>query len=78
MSKKKVQKRLDLDGKSYRMRRGKLVEIPSEWVGKVTSRETIRQRPSKLIGKVKRVVKRRDGGTFIKYKDAKAAPLEDA
>lgn len=41
-------KRIDLDGKSYRMRRGKLVEIPQEWLGKITTAETIRQRRSKL------------------------------
>ncbi len=35
------------DGKAFRIRRGKLVEIPSEWVGKVTSRQTINKRASK-------------------------------
>ena len=30
--------------KYYRMRRGILVEIPSEWVGKVTHPQTIRKR----------------------------------
>ncbi len=39
------------DGKPHRMRRGKLVEIPPEWVGKVTSRQTINQRPSKGLHK---------------------------
>lgn len=32
----------------YRIRRGKLVKIPDEWVGKLTTNETIRQRKSKL------------------------------
>ena len=45
-----------IDGKLYRTRRGKLVEIPKEWVGNFTTPATIRQRPSKLIGKVKRAV----------------------
>ena len=36
-----------IDGKPHRMRRGKLVEIPAEWFGKVTHKQTIRKRPSK-------------------------------
>lgn len=32
----------------YRIRRGKLVKIPDEWVGQITTSETIRQRKSKL------------------------------
>jgi hypothetical protein len=41
-------KRIEKDGKFYRMRRGVLVEIPEEWVGKTTHKQTIRKRPSKL------------------------------
>lgn len=37
-------KRIEVDGKFYRMRRGKLVEIPTEWVGQVTSHQTIAKR----------------------------------
>lgn len=33
--------------KVYRMRRGKLVEIPEKWLGVVTTRQTIRKRRSK-------------------------------
>lgn len=40
-------KRIIKDGKAYRYRRGKLVEIPKEWVGVVTSRQTIKNRHSK-------------------------------
>lgn len=40
-------KLLEKDGKFYRMRRGVLVEIPPQWVGKVTYPQTIRKRPSK-------------------------------
>lgn len=40
-------KRIERDGKFYRMRRGKLVEIPMEWVGKTVDSQTIRKRPSK-------------------------------
>lgn len=39
------------DGKVYRMRRGKLVEIPPKWVGRVTSRQTINKRQSKGLKK---------------------------
>jgi hypothetical protein len=60
-------KRIEIDGMFYRERRGKMVEIPTKWVGHVTSRETIRQRPSKLQRKVRRIVK--DVGVGTQYKD---------
>lgn len=47
-------KRIELDGKFWRRRRGRLVEIPEEWVGKVTDRQTIRKRKSKRIHKLRR------------------------
>ena len=55
-----------------RIRRGKVVEVPPQWVGKITTKETIRQRPSKLLGKVKRMLK-----PNVAYKDARDIPLED-
>ena len=55
-----------------RVRRGKVVVVPEQWVGKITTEKTIRQRPSKLIGKVKRQL--RPG---VAYKDAKDVPLAD-
>lgn len=39
-------KRIEINGKYYRKRRGKLVEIPDEWVDKVTFPQTIRKRKS--------------------------------
>jgi len=39
--------RKEIYGIYYRLRRGKLVEIPSEWVGKVTTPCTMRNRQSK-------------------------------
>jgi len=39
--------RQEIDGKFYRVRRGKLVEIPSDWVGHTTHPQTIRKRNSK-------------------------------
>jgi hypothetical protein len=39
-------KRIEIDGKFYRMRRGKLVEIPEEWVGKDQWKQSIRKRKS--------------------------------
>lgn len=38
---------IEIDGKHYRVRRGKLVEIPKEWVGNVTHPQTIAKRKSK-------------------------------
>ena len=46
-------KRVMIDGKYFRKRRGVLVEIPEEWVGKVTDPQTIRKRQSKLTRKSK-------------------------
>lgn len=66
-------KRIEIDGKFYRKRRGQLVEIPAEWLGKVTSHETIRQRPSKLTNKVKRIVK--DVTGVNRYKDRREQPI---
>lgn len=43
-----------IDGKPFRMRRGKLVEIPSEWFGHVTSAKTIRNRSSKKCHKYRK------------------------
>jgi hypothetical protein len=36
-----------IDGKPHRLRRGVLVEIPAEWFGQVTHKQTIRKRPAK-------------------------------
>ena len=43
----RASKRIEIAGKFYRMRKGKLVQIPPEWVGNVTHPQTIRKRPSK-------------------------------
>lgn len=48
---RRMSKRIEIDGRFYRMRRGKPVEIPSEWVGDVTHPQTIRKRPSKQVRK---------------------------
>lgn len=47
------------DGKFYRWRRGVLVEIPPEWLGQVTSPQTIRKRPSKQVRKLRRQARRK-------------------
>jgi hypothetical protein len=52
--KEAAMKRIEKDGKFYRMRRGKLVEIPAEWVGEVVHAKTMRERRSNLVGKVAR------------------------
>ena len=50
----KIRKRIEIDGKFYRYRRGKLVEIPPKWVGQTTSPQSIRKRPSKGPAKERR------------------------
>lgn len=46
------------DGQWWRKRRGELVPIPEEWVGKTTFKQTIMKRQSKQGGK--RYRKRRE------------------
>jgi len=57
----------------YRKRRGKLVEIPSEWVGNVTTKATIRLSTSKLPRPVKRALTE----SVYKYKLRNAPELEE-
>jgi len=57
-------KRIEKDGKFYRMRRGKLVEIPAEWVGQVVYPRTVRERASKQPGKVARESKYADNRNY--------------
>jgi len=40
-------KRIEIDGKFFRLRKGRLVEIPAQWLGQVTYPQTIRKRASK-------------------------------
>ena len=40
-------KRIEIDGKFYRMRRGELVLIPDQWIGNTTHPQKIRKRQSK-------------------------------
>lgn len=44
-----MSKRIQMGNKFYRMRRGKLVEIPDVWLGKTTHPHTIQKRESKKI-----------------------------
>lgn len=46
-------KRIDIGEKSFRLRRGVLVEIPKKWIGKTLSEQTKRKRQSKLTRKEK-------------------------
>ena len=52
-------KRIEIDGRYYRMRRGKLVEIPPEWVGKVTHPQTIRKRKTTHSAKIDRRIEQK-------------------
>ena len=42
-----MSKRIQIGNSFYRMRRGKLVQIPEEWVGQTVYPQTIRKRKSK-------------------------------
>lgn len=70
------------DGKTYRMRRGKLVEIPPEWVGSTLHPQTKKKRPSKHIHKRRKAMKHgpdcvtRRGGRRHKKDEAAASPNE--
>ena len=46
-------KRRQINGKWYRQRRGKWVEIPAEWVGQTTHPQSIRKRQSKQVRKIR-------------------------
>lgn len=47
-------KRIEIDGKFYRKRRGKLVLIPDEWVGNTVFEQTKRDRKLESLLKVKK------------------------
>lgn len=47
-----------IDGLPYRLRRGKWVPINLDWLGQITTKKTIRNRPSKLTNKLKNKRKR--------------------
>jgi hypothetical protein len=72
------------------VRRGKLVEIPAAWVGKIPTEQTLRKRDSKLTNKLARETKwrrgkghpdankrRATGSEYIAYQDAKVQGIED-
>lgn len=70
--------RVEIDGKFYRLRRGRLVPIPAKWVNKVTTPATIRQRPSKLSRKVRRydVTSTSKLMACTKFKDQRDAQID--
>ena len=55
--------RIEYEGNVYRVRRGKVVQVPPHWVGKVPGHQTIGARPSKMTGKQRRELKRRSWKT---------------
>lgn len=68
-------KLIKIGDKSYRERRGKLVEIPEKWLGRITTDKTKRQRPSKVHRKLRRVIK--NVGGVHRYKETRDLPLKD-
>ena len=69
--------RVEKNNKSYRMRRGQLVEIPEKWVGKTLHPQVKRKRQSKQIKKVKRCMQASRNGNLINLKDLKYHLKED-
>lgn len=72
-------KRVD---KSFRWRRGQLVEIPPEWVGQTVHPQQIRKRQSKLPRKLRRFTAlnntdTRDGGGGSRTHATRTAIQED-
>ena len=59
-----------IEGVAHRWRRGRLVPIPPEWLGKVTSHQTINARPSKLTHKMRRTSRRPYRSTKMYRQDA--------
>lgn len=51
-----MKKKIEIDGKFYRQRRGVLVEIPAQFLGRITTSKTIHDR--KIAAKVKRMKRR--------------------
>lgn len=52
-----MSRRIEENGKCYRIRRGVKVEIPTVWIGQVTHQQTIAKRPSKYIHKQRKAIK---------------------
>lgn len=70
-----MSKRIEVDGRFFRARRGVLVEIPKKWVGKTLSGQTKSKRQSKETRKQKNYCKQnwnRDLGwgknIYLRYK----------
>ncbi len=57
-------KRIEIEGKFYRMRRGELVQIPDEWIGETVYSSQKRHRLSHLKRKL---AKSTNGYTIMKY-----------
>jgi len=55
---KRMSKRIEIDGKFYRMRKGKLVQIPDEWVDKIPTKKTKRKRKTDSMNKKRERKKR--------------------
>jgi len=69
-------KRIEINNKFYRIRRGKLVEIPKKWVDNITHHRTIRHRQSKLIHKIRSMNKMYKKNHTEKYMNLKYAISE--
>ena len=60
-----MSKRIEINGKFYRKRDGKLVEIPTEWVGKTLHPQTKRKRQSKQTKSIRDAQVKTERSGFI-------------
>lgn len=70
-------KRIEIDGKFYRKRRDRLVEIPEEWVSHTINKQTIRKRKERAKSKLPR--HRLKDGTYPKteYRTKRHAMIDE-
>jgi hypothetical protein len=75
----KGKKPVMVDDVAYRWRRGVLVAIPEKWLGQNLNSQTQRKRPSKGIGKLKKLTKAQHGSRIdkdtVKVLNSRSEPI---
>jgi len=73
-----MNKPIFVDGVPHRMRRGKLVPIPPEWLGKCTSRQTIADRArARAVRRTNTMQQGSHRGSYGKNIDKRKVRMED-
>ena len=70
-------KRIIINGKYYRYRRGILIQIPDKWVGNTLHHQTKRKRFSKMPPKMKYYAKLLSKGIDPKYDKLKNSMIDE-